>query len=1130
MIVGDYINVVQAERRLGQSHSPATEIQLALSRLDEVGQIGLPMPLIRRALPWTTMIATVSVLIFMQAPGGANNNGGGGSRRQPPSWSPEREAQYPFRYWAQDLLAWSILSTDMDAAQQTAAIVLQLGGAARDLARHLSYQDLTTGGMVDGIMVDPVSYLLHHLATHFAPLGEEARLSAVSELMQFSRRQGESIDGLLSRFLTLRYRATQGGNNMAMSWEGYSWLLLRACGVNQHQLLNILQPLQGRFPANEQEFTAMQLTLRRMGHILESAPHNVAAQLRTAPRGQTFFMDHASEPQAAPEDPWMQPGQDPWAGSAPAAEQQWGEAAPAASPTYYAPATDDYVTDTETASSWGDQPPDGDEATIGMTAQQVDEHLFWAYQQAKSRWRRHLRKPTRRVRRFLRRSGKGKGKGKRRFAFLAELTDEQYDSVFFGGKGKSKGKRRSTGKGKGRRRNPLGADGEVMRCSICNSDTHFRAQCPQNSHAAAGSSSDARGSTFASYVDAGPIGDLLTAGRQERVHLAAVASDPGSSSTVQSTWIQVDRASEQGSLHSDSWVWPQASSAPGTAAAPPAPATNSWAQWSGNVSSIAGPPPSLAGIAGSRPATSRPADATPTEGQGATWEQMLRQVAHTWDTSVPQARAELVHPDSHSPEENFPLLANFRELQDRRVQLRRDAHRRPNHPGRPWEALANPPQTAGTTLGELARSDLWSAAIPGEARPTRTGMRQHQQAQANRRAAARQLLQVRRAQRGGSMYHDSTASQEADDGVQTPRQTPDAAHMCTICRESMLGEEVATLECMHKFHVECIDEWVSHSIDEYGEQEPVPCPLCRRETNVVERGVLVVPTPDVYQLNTPTPSTHTNVQYMDSPATYITAGGDSSLSSNDEAEEQSADPPAQVMPWWPVPPSTGEEMVAPFYHAATQLPGGKLSMIVDIGAWTNLMGENLCRELSRRAITYGHKPVQDKVVGGLTIQGVGNGTQECRWQVTCPIAVPYEDGQARLHKITAPIVGGAGADLPGLLGLRSLEHERSIIDAGKRMLYFVGKGEAKIELPPGSAAIPLKKAPSGHLVIEIDEYEKLKPHKGGLPEASLQLHVDTTDRTVNEPEGPSEAESRHATARPADADEEPEPVSRHLQM
>jgi hypothetical protein len=85
-------------------------------------------------------IMITGVLIF--AVPGAQPGGGHGHRpalrRDPPAWSPEREASYPFRFWTQDLLAWAILATDIDPAQQTAAIILQLSGSARDLARVTS--------------------------------------------------------------------------------------------------------------------------------------------------------------------------------------------------------------------------------------------------------------------------------------------------------------------------------------------------------------------------------------------------------------------------------------------------------------------------------------------------------------------------------------------------------------------------------------------------------------------------------------------------------------------------------------------------------------------------------------------------------------------------------------------------------------------------------------------------------------------------------------------------------------------------------------------------------------------------------------------------------------------------------
>ena len=121
------------------------------------------------------------------------SHGGGNIRRtgqDPPGWSPENEARYSFRNWTQDLLAWSILTTDLDQAQQATSIVLELGGSARELVRNKSYSDLTTGGMIGTERADPV-------ANTFAPLGEENRLSAMTELMNFHRTSGETIGAMI---------------------------------------------------------------------------------------------------------------------------------------------------------------------------------------------------------------------------------------------------------------------------------------------------------------------------------------------------------------------------------------------------------------------------------------------------------------------------------------------------------------------------------------------------------------------------------------------------------------------------------------------------------------------------------------------------------------------------------------------------------------------------------------------------------------------------------------------------------------------------------------------------------------------------------------------------------------------
>ena len=93
----------------------------------------------------------------------------------------------------------------------------------------------------------------------------------------------------------------------------------------------------------------------------------------------------------------------------------------------------------------------------------------------------------RRVRRFIRRRfGKGKGKGRGKgssfnaTAYLTAMTDDDVEEVLFKGKGKGKSKgKRTSGKGFGRKGNPKGRDGQVMKCHECDSEEHLVAQCPR---------------------------------------------------------------------------------------------------------------------------------------------------------------------------------------------------------------------------------------------------------------------------------------------------------------------------------------------------------------------------------------------------------------------------------------------------------------------------------------------------------------------------------------------------------------------------------------------------------------------------------------------------------------------------
>ena len=88
----------------------------------------------------------------------------------------------------------------------------------------------------------------------------------------------------------------------------------------------------------------------------------------------------------------------------------------------------------------------------------------------------------------------------------------------------------------------------------------------------------------------------------------------------------------------------------------------------------------------------------------------------------------------------------------------------------------------------------------------------------------------------------------------------------------------------------------------------------------------------------------------------------------------------------------------------------------------------------------------------------------------------------------APVV--EGADLPPLLGLRSLKSNRVVLDLVRNQLIMCGPGDCKIEPPPGSETYPLEQTPSGHLVLPISAYSKHKEqqHKRDTVPA---LHADS---------------------------------------
>lgn len=291
--------------------------------------------------------------------------------------------------------------------------------------------------------------------------------------------------------------------------------------------------------------------------------------------------------------------------------------------------------------------------------------------------------------------------------------------------------------------------------------------------------------------------------------------------------------------------------------------------------------------------------------------------------------------------------------------------------------------------------------------------------------------------------------------------------------------------------------------------EAIVCPVCRGGCHVVARYriPLAEPTrrgpqsshvssrPVTPDRSTPQPDSYnifTPLGHSPQPAI-----GPQNLGTPFMSPAEEADPdPLGTSPWWP-----GEDVApAEAYHSIS-LPN-RSGIIIDPGAYTNLIGENTARAFAKMALAQGHRPRQWKMKP-MYVQGVGEGQQKCEWTVSIPIACKLSiDGKrCCLNAFEAPVVGGSGARLPALLGLKSLSALSATLSMspGNETLFVPLPG-AKHEDFTSCRRRPLSKAPSGHLIMTIDHWDELKQDSqvGVQPEPMI-LHVD--------PKGSVEAES-----------------------
>ena len=390
------------------------------------------------------------------------------SGKIPPSWAPERDRQYPLRLYVADLRLWAA-STDVPIDKLGPAAALRLAGGAKSFARELDLQILSQGqlepdGMGQPVLVPGLQCLIRALERRYAPLEQEMQVFVLSEMLGFRRQGSETIDDALVRFESARNKALQVAA-FDMSEIGLAWLALNGLGISKDRWPLLLAPTQGNLPSTDRELRDMFQYLRRQAHLTERGNQDPAKSMQPA----YFQLDSDND------RPFtyfgQETAQDPWSSHMwhSAEQETWGLSYDHDPNSVFWTSTDD-----EDASSCNSN--DDEEVLYtefeGQDMNTVGEQLYLLYRHHKRRWRKFG------GHRKGRRKGKGKGKGKHRGfgfgprkgkggVFFSDSWDSQYSQhaheefeapgVYFKGSKGSKGPRRSG--------NPIGRDGQQLKCS-----------------------------------------------------------------------------------------------------------------------------------------------------------------------------------------------------------------------------------------------------------------------------------------------------------------------------------------------------------------------------------------------------------------------------------------------------------------------------------------------------------------------------------------------------------------------------------------------------------------------------------------------------------------------------------------
>ena len=162
------------------------------------------------------------------------------------------------------------------------------------------------------------------------------------------------------------------------------------------------------------------------------------------------------------------------------------------------------------------------------------------------------------------------------------------------------------------------------------------------------------------------------------------------------------------------------------------------------------------------------------------------------------------------------------------------------------------------------------------------------------------------------------------------------------------------------------------------------------------------------------------------------------------------------------------------YSSGTRLSDGREGLLVDCGAYDNLMGS---RWRDRQGSNANEAGLSMKVTANhhSSIRGVGQGESTASTVVEMPIGIPNHG----TGTFTGPVLDNS--DIPALLGLRTMEEKYGILDMrpNERCLWFADDARDLKIVPREGAKVQrlqLTQAPSGHLLLPCSDF-KQRPAK-----------------------------------------------------